>query len=496
MTSDRIRVRLSDGTAEGVVAQGVQCFYSLPYAAPLTNGRRFRTPAPVEPWSGIRDATRPGPSAPQNPPPPSEIALGPFAATSGVAGPDYLTLNVFAPVRASAALPVMVFVHGGSFVAGSKDAPVTDGRAFARDGVVCVVINYRLGIEGFLPLDGVPTNLGLRDMIAALRWVARNAHQFGGDPHNVTMFGESGGAYCVAALMTSPLARGLFHRAICQSGHAYASRDEALLRQVSEQTARYLGVAPDRDGFLAVSVERMLEAQAWIMTPEARIDLRDASGTDPSFGLTRFLPVHGDDVLPVPPLDALRQGAGRDVDLLISTNAEEANLFLVPGGLRDTIDRETAVLFLERGLARAREALTAYGFDDPGHKPGHVLARALTDLMFRSMARRTAEVHTGRSWVCEFDWRSPALGGEFGAAHAVELPFVFDTLDAARGAHGVLGMARPQELADSVHGRWIEFARSGRPDWPEFDRADRQVFSLTGGSAAAEPPMPATRFLR
>lgn len=492
---DRISVRLPDGVVEGVAEQGVHCFYSLPYAAPLTSERRFRAPAPVEPWSGTRDATRPGPSAPQNPPPLSEIDLGPFAATSGVSGPDYLTLNVFAPVRDSGALPVMVFVHGGSFVAGSKDAPVTDGRAFARDGVVCVVINYRLGIEGFLPLDGVPTNLGLRDMIAALRWVARNVSQFGGDPHNVTLFGESGGAYCVSALMTSPLARGLFHRAICQSGHAYASRDQALLRQVSEQAARYLGITPDRDGFLSVSVERMLEAQAWIMSPEARVDLRDANGTDPSFGLTRFLPVHGDDVLPVPPLDALVAGAGRDVDLLVSTNAEEANLFLVPGGLRDTIDRETAELFLERGLSRAREALVAYGFDDPGQKPGHVLARALTDLMFRSMARRTAEVHTGRSWVFEFDWRSPALGGEFGAAHAVELPFVFDTLDAARGDHGVLGRSRPQELADFVHACWIEFSRSGTAKWPEFDPAGRQVFSLVKRSATTEPPVPAARFL-
>lgn len=488
-------VRLPHGVAEGIVEHEVRRFYSLPYAAPLTAERRFRAPAPVEPWSGIRDATRPGPSAPQSPRPPMDIDLDAFIGTSGLSGPDYLTLNVFAPAQPQGTHPVMVFVHGGSFIAGSKDAPVYDGRAFARDGVVCVVINYRLGIEGFLPLADAPTNLGLRDIIAALHWVRRHIHLFGGDPRNVTLFGESAGAFSAAALMTSPLADGLFHRTICQSGHAYVSRDQPRMKQLSEQLAHHLGVPPGRDGLLSVSTDELLEAQAWSMGPGLAVDLRDAEGTDLSFGLIRFLPVHGDDVLPTPPAEALAHGAGREVELLLSTTADEANVFFLTGALRERIDRETAVLLLERGLPRAREALAAYGLDEQGRQPGQVLTRALSDLMFRSMTRRMAATHQGRSWVAEFDWRSPVLGGELGAPHAVELPFVFDTLEAASGDRGILGTARPQELADFVHALWIEFARSGTMGWPEFDAADRQVFSLTRRSAATEPVLPAARFL-
>src|SRR5450755_1899523 len=199
--SRRILLNLPGGAVEGSVEAGVRRFFSLPYAAPMVDERRFRAPQPVEPWTNVRDATRPGPRAPQNSTPTADIDVDALMGTPGRDGPDYLTVNVFAPDHDSGRRPVMVFIHGGSFVAGSKDAPIYDGTAFARDGVVCVVINYRLGIEGFLPIQGVPTNLGLRDMIAALQWVKTNIGLFGGDLGNVTLFGESGGAFCIAALM-------------------------------------------------------------------------------------------------------------------------------------------------------------------------------------------------------------------------------------------------------------------------------------------------------
>jgi para-nitrobenzyl esterase len=360
---------------------------------------------------------------------------------------------------------------------------------------VCVVINYRLGIEGWLPAAGVPTNLGLRDMIAALAWIRDNIAAFGGDPGNVTMFGESGGAYCIAHLMTSPLTKGLFHRAICQSGHAFGSRPRYVLQMLVRRLSRMLRVAPTREGFLSRTAEQLLPTQQKVMMPSFWFDMRDKEGWNPSFNVTRFLPVHGDDVLPKPALQALEDGAGREIDLLIGTTSEEANLFLAQGGLKAKISRFVAKFFLGRAVPRAREALRAYGFDKKGAKPGDVLALAWTDLMFRWMTRRTAAAHQGRHFVYEFDWRSPALNGEVGAAHAVELPFVFDTLACASGERGLLGVAPPQALADHIHALWIRFATDGTVPWPEYETATRQVYSLTRQSADHEPVMPAAAFL-
>jgi len=490
-----IRMSLPDGDVDGLSGDGVRRLYSLPYAAPMTAERRFNVPQPVERWQGVRDATRPGPRAPQPDLPANELDIVPLLGSAGPEGPDYLTLNVFAPEQTESPRPVMVFIHGGSFVAGSKDAAIYDGSAFARDGVVCVVINYRLGIDGFLPVEGGATNLGLRDMIAALGWVKTNIALFGGDPGNVTLFGESGGAWCTAVLMTSPLAKGLFHRAICQSGHVLISRDPPTMWRLLKRVAKRLRIKPDRAGFMSVSREALLAAQTWAMAPGLFFDQKDAEGRDPSFGITRYLPVHGDDVLPMRTIDALAKGAGREIDLLIGTTTEEANIFFVPGGAREKLGLFAVLFFMSKALPRPREALRAYGLERKGQKPGHVLTRALTDLMFRAMTRRTAELHQGRSFVYEFDWRSPALGGQFGAAHAVELPFVFDTLAAASGENGLLGEAPPQALADSIHALWIRFATDGTAPWPPFDPVGRQVYSLTKQTAAHEPVMPAATFL-
>jgi len=493
---NRTRVTTEGGVVEGVAGDGVRAFYSVPYAAPVTQARRFLEPQPVDPWPGVRDATtHPGPRAPQAELPPSDIDFVPLMGGEAPGGFDYLTLNVFTPDEPDGPRPVMVFVHGGSFVAGSKDAPIYDGSAFARDGVVCVVINYRVGIEGFLPIPGAPTNLGLRDMIAALAWVRDSIAAFGGDPGKVTLFGESGGAYCIAHLLTSPLAKGLFHRAICQSGHAYASRDIAHQQRIVKGLARRLRIKPDRDGFLSRTAEALIPEQMRIMIPSLWLDMRDRGGRDPSFNVTRFLPVHGDDVLPRPALEALEAGAGGEIDLLIGTTTEEANIFFAPGGVRGRLSRFAVLFFLRRAVPRARQALRAYGLDAKGTKPGEALTRAVTDLMFRWMVRRTAAAHAGRSWVYEFDWRSPALGGDLGAAHAVELPFVFDTLACASGDRGLLGPAPPQALADSIHALWIAFATTGRAPWPPYDTATRQVYSLTRQQAAHEPVMPAAGFL-
>ena len=488
-------ITLPGGLVRGTSDGRVEAFYGIPYAAPPVEELRFEKPKPALPWTAPLDATRRGANAPQRTNQVPGLDAVPLIGSGWIKGDDYLTLNVWRPVGGGDRLPVMVFIHGGGFVVGSKDAPVQDGTTFARDGVICVAINYRMGIDGFLPIPGVPTNLGLRDMIAALEWVRDTIAAFGGDPGNVTVFGESAGAMAIADLVTSPLAEGLFRRAIVQSGHGAMTRDIGVAQRLVKKLAKVLGVTPDRGGFVSVPPsERTLDAQQTVSLPTARLDLRDADGREPVFGISRFIPVHGDDVLPLRPLDALKAGAGAEVDLLIGSNAEEMNLYLVPTGLRDKLGKFISWVALRKSQPRAWSVLKAYGIR-AGKKPGQALLDAMTDLVFRWPARRFAEEHQGRTHVYEFDWRSPAFGGELGASHGMELPFVFDTLPCATGPEGLCGIHPPQDVATRIHRLWVDFARDGSLPWPEFDRETRQLHLLAADRTISEPEMPVAPFL-
>lgn len=482
--------QIGNTTVRGVEMEGIRRFLGIPYAAPP---ERFALPQPVQLEAGQVDAIEPGPSAPHRVKPFPGLDVLPLVG-SGSDGGDgsYLRLNVWGPIEAVGA-PVMVFVHGGGFVVGSKDAPIHDGSAFARSGIVCVAINYRLGIDGFLPVPGVPTNLGLRDILFALRWVRDNIAGFGGDPANVTVFGESAGAMAIADLVTSPLARGLFRRAIIQSGHGSMVRDIGVAQRLVRKLARVLRVSPDAAGFRTVGNDAAMDAIEKLAKPAA-VDLRDAQGFEPVYGISRFVPVWGDDVLPLKPLDALRAGAGSEIEVLIGTNAEEMNLYFVPTKVRDKIPSLLAWWLLSRSQPRARAALKAYGLGRKGTKPGAAMTRAMTDLVFRWPARQYAAAHQGRTWMYELDWRSPASGGELGACHGMEMPFVFRTLGVATGPEGLVGENPPVELAERTHTIWSQFARDGSLPWPQFDR-ERQVYQLARGEAVREAEMPAARFL-
>ena len=492
-TSPEVETRF--GSVRGSSADGIDRFLGVPYAAAPVGPRRFRAPQPPERWDGVRDASAPGANAPHRLNPFPALEVEPLIGSGWQAGDDYLTLNIWRPAGGGAGLPVMVFIHGGGFVIGSKDAAVHDGTAFARDGIICIAINYRLGIDGFLPIPGVPTNLGLRDQIAALEWVRDGVGAFGGDPANVTVFGESAGGMSVACLIASPLAKGLFRRAIVQSGHGAMTRDIDVAQRLVRKLAKQLKVTPDEAGFRSVAPGDALDAVQKVGLPTTRLDLRDAAGLEPVFGISRFIPVHGDDVLPERPLDALRNGAGAEVELLIGTNAEEMNLYFVPTGIREKVGRLLAWFVLRRYLPKAREALKAYGLGRKDKRPGHVFTEALHDLVFRWPARRFAEEHRGRTHMYELDWRSPALEGQLGACHGMELPFVFDTLAVATGEKGLAGTSPPQALADRVHRIWVDYARDGSLPWPEFTGDSRLVYQLERGVAVHEPPMPAAPFL-
>ncbi|HWF01020.1 MAG TPA: carboxylesterase family protein [Caulobacteraceae bacterium] len=489
-------VRVAEGLLRGARADGVHRFLSVPYAADPVGERRFRAPQPHPPWEGEREALTPGPSPPQPTPARRDIGgldLSPLFPQAWDGRTDYLAANIWTPDPSAQGLPVMVFIYGGAFFIGGKDTPLYAGAAFARSGVVLVSINYRLGLEGFVPIPGGDSNLGLRDQIAALAWVKANATAFGGDPDNVTVFGESAGAMSIADLLASPLARGLFRRAIIQSGHGSMVRSIEVGERVTRRIAARLGVAATREGLASRTLEQGLKAAEAISAPTVRIDLGTKSGPDPAYGISKFLPVFGDEVLPVHPLEALRAGAGAEVEVLIGTNREEMNFYLVPTGVRRRMVGLLARFLLGRSIPRAGEALRAYGLGR-GAKAGDAFSEAMHDLVFRWPARLYAEAHTGRTHVYEFDWRSPACKGQLGACHGLELPFVFDTLSAATGPDSLAGPAPPQALAERVHGLWVDFARDGSLPWAPYSAADRQVYSLDRGASAAEPPAPIAPF--
>jgi para-nitrobenzyl esterase len=461
--TEPITVRISVGELSGTREGRVDRYVGIPYAAPPIGEHRFAEPVPAPAWEGVRDATRTGPTAPQNPmSPQSQTVL----ANPIDPGDDYLNLNVFAPTGAERA-PVMLFIHGGSAKYGSNSLDGYDGSAFARDGVVIVVINYRLGPEGFSVLDGAPANLGYADAIAALRWVRDEIRAFGGDPGNVTIFGESAGGIAVGCLLVSPVARGLFHRAIIQSGMP-AARPREKAGEVTRREAKALGVPATRDGFLGIPVDRLLAADAEV-----------TEGGSPLNAKPSYSGLVGDAIIPIDPEAAARDGVADGIPLLFGGTSEEQNLFVAGGA-----PKVGGPLF---ALIRARFGVTgrvlrAYEARYPGRPRGYLLSAMIIDLIMRIPMHRIADARARRgapTWAYEFAWRSP--NHDLGAAHAMELPFVFDRL-ASPDWILLGGDTMPQRIADEMHAAWVRFATTGDPGWRPWDATrPTMVFGDTSG---------------
>ena len=468
-------ITISSGPIEGASSDGVDRYLGIPYAAAPVGALRFAGPMPHPGWTEVRDTTAYGPTAPQAP---YSGGLETLLPSVDIPGDEYLNLNVWAPAGARD-LPVMVWVHGGALVHGANALDIYDGTAFARDGVVFVAINYRLGAEGFSVIDGAPLNLGLLDVVAALRWVKAEIGAFGGDPSRVTVAGESAGAILLGTLLASSETNsevdGLFARMILQSGlPAAAPRSTAA--KISRLIAKRLRIPASRATFAAVDASDLVAAQRAV-----------TAGSTPITGGPSFSIAIGDDLVAADPGRAVMAGAGDSIPLLVGSNTEEYRLWFVPTGLMSKI---TATLF---GAARvrfriSRRILDVYKAAHPGASRGELFGVLATDIILRLPLNRIADARLSRgaeTYVYEFGWSSPVQ--ELGAAHAMEIGFVFDRLDSP-DATAMAGTDAPQQVADDMHSAWVSFVKTGDPGWEKWSsRRPVQTFDAPASRLAYAP---------
>lgn len=413
------------------------------------------------------------------------------------ASEDCLTLNVVAPDElAQDPLPVMVFIHGGGYILGSSATPIYDGAALARRGCVYVSVNYRLGALGCLDLSSLSTsevtvdsNLFLRDLVLALRWVRRNVAAFGGDPDNVTIFGESAGAHIVSTLLAVPEAEGLFARAIAESPAAGMVRGPEVAAEFANRFAALLGVrtADAAHTLLRVSPAELLAAQDRLIT----------EGAQEMLGAFPIGPVFGDDLLPLDPVEAMRRGSAHRVPLIVGSNAEEGRLFT-----RFLKMLPTNEAMVEAVLANARPGVrdrivAAY----PDYPDRAACIRLGGDFAFNAAVWEIAEAHGmhAPTYVYRYDFAPRVLRWSgLGATHATELFAVFDVY--RTGGLGFLltaGADRRAALRVSGHvqRRWGAFSRDGIPgdDWPAYTEADRAVMVFNRNTRVEFDPAPERR---
>lgn len=462
----------SGGQVKGRTDGEVTAFLGIPYAAAPVGEKAFQAPEPVS-WEGVRDATTLGATVPQ---PGYEPPYDALLANPVIAGPDVLNVNVWTP--GGSGLPVLVWIHGGAFRNGSNAVPEYDGTAFARDGVILVSVNYRLGIQGFGVIPGTPSNRGLLDQVAALRWVQENIAAFGGDPARVTIAGESAGAMSVATLMSIPAAKGLFRRAIVQSGSAGVAAIEADVASVAREIARRLGVEYSAAGLASVSLEELLAAQR-VVAMEMRAKPDPARWGESTIavggGIMPVMPVIDNELIFEVPVDAIAAGSAQGIDVLAGFTSDEFSFFTVPSGLAAAVTAEMLPVALA-GMGVPPAVTAAYVAGRSSQSPGEILSAVVTDSTFTvpTMRLAAAQAPHGTPYLYEFAWKSPLEG--LGACHSLELAFMFDNLATAKSP--LYGGVAPQELADDMHRVWVTFATTGDPGWPAYEASTRAVMTF------------------
>ncbi|HYZ92014.1 MAG TPA: carboxylesterase/lipase family protein [Actinomycetota bacterium] len=498
-------VQTSAGKVGGIEKMGCLQFRGVPFAQPPVGELRWKSPRPHQSWDGTRECTEFGPICPQVAGTMERLTTTSQVRTNPMSE-DCLTLNVFTPAADDGARPVMVWIHGGGFSTGSGRLPWYYGHNFCRDGVVVVTINYRVNAFGFLELGELfgasfaeTGTLGIQDQVAALQWVHENIAAFGGDPGNVTIFGESAGGGSVGTLLATPSAQGLFHKAIPQSGAAHWSLQRDVASRITERLLAAVGVKPgDTDALLALDAESLTEGVGTLGTSLSEESAR-VFGDDFDGAAMVFQPVWGGDVLPRPSIDAIAGGSAAGIPTLVGTTKEEWKLFTLgakPGQGRVRAVRPLRNLCERKG--RSVDELIGFYEKQDGVRNEIDLRNAVeTDRTFRIPAIRLAEAQVDSdtpSWMYRFDWPSPAFNGAFGACHALEIPFVFDNLSAP-GVDIFTGGEAPQEIATAMHAAWVSFAKTGDPGWPRYDTDRRATMLFDVSSGVADDPDGDTRRL-
>ncbi len=488
MNPGEIVVDLPYGRVCGLTGPDGLAFRGIRYAEPPVGPGRFMPPVPRRRAADTVDARSPGAAPPQLPR--TEPGWSGHAAPN-FTSEDCLNLNVFTPAADDAGRPVLVHVFGGGFQTGSANSPLQDAAALSSaHDVVVVRVNMRVGALGYLWLGGAwgapfsAGNLALLDICAALEWVRDNIAGLGGDPGCVTLFGLSSGAFSIAALAGVPGARGMFHRAWMQSGSASRIVDPVTAADQAATFLRVLGIAPgDLDALRTVPVDSILHAQEQVVATD--LGERNAPG-----GRTLGVVADGD-TLARHPLSAIRDGAWRDVPVVLGATAEEARLWFARGLLKPAGSRAALAAELARfaGADRAAGVLAAYETAHPGVFLDGLRERILGDVIYRLPALRTALAQAGsggRGWAYRFDWRSPLEGGALGASHGFDEPFVWNTT--ARAPYAAADPAAAA-VAAQLSSALVRFARTGSPGWAPVltDAAHVKLFGAHAGSRLDAP---------
>ena len=465
--TDGWTVKTRNGRVQGLRRPGHVAFLGVPFAEPPVGELRFAAPVPRRPWEGVLPTIAHGPTPLRAPTP----GLVPEPA---VPGDDTLSVSVFTPEADPAArLPVLVWIHGGAYTSGSPASPWYDGAAFARDGVVTVVISYRLGFDGFGAIPGSSANRAVMDWLCALEWVQANIEAFGGDPARVTLAGQSAGGGAVLTLLGMPAAASLF-RAVWASSPVLPVRALEDAERTTRRLAARLGVAPSREALAAVPEERILAEQMAAARPHG-LSLNALIERAPS-----FCPVVDGDLIPEPTIDALARGVGGDVDLVVGSNDNE--VLLPAESLPSWIRHAPEGLVLWATGLHGHEMREYRAIQRIGGVSGAVpaLGQEVTDRVFRRQVVRVASARAASARastrVYRFAWPSPTKGG---AIHCLDLPFFWDVLD-REDTRPMTGEHPPRSLVDAVHGAATALVRGEGPGFPEWDAAERRV-ALIGG---------------